>query len=377
MKNWIGLGILVLVCAVACRQDLELPEAPQPEVLSLNLPDELLNYDFNLPDHVADNLQLAVYAYNNTPSYNSITDAGATLGRVLFYDPRLSEDNSISCSSCHFQENAFSDPKRFSVGINGQETPRNSMSLLNQRYYQDFFWDMRADGLEAQVLLPIQDHGEMGSDLEELIAELNGYPEYASLFEAAFESPEITEESISYALAQFIRSIVSFDSKYDQNFSNDFQGFSQLELDGKDLFFGGDLKCNQCHTGLNFFTRLEAVSNGLEAQSVDSGLYNKTGTTTDIGRFKIVSLRNLTMTAPYMHDGRFETLEEVVEHYASNIQPHANLDERLTVENMDGGTPLVFDLTDYEKESLVAFLHTLTDYTVIEDERFSDPFVRE
>lgn len=344
---------------------------------TLVLPDVPDDYSLNLPAHISGDQQLAIYAANNNSLGNFTTDAGATLGRVLFYDKRLSENNSISCSSCHFQSNAFSDPATFSEGIHGQMTGRNSMTLLNMRYFRDFFWDMSASLLENQVLQPIAHPGEMDSDLDALILELEEVEEYPQLFDAAFGDDQVSTERISYALAQFIRSMVSFESKFDEGYVSEYTNFTQLELDGKDVFFNAGTRCNQCHTGLNFFTRLEPMMNGLESDPVDPGYFAVTGNAENNGQFKVKSLRNIELTAPYMHDGRFETLEEVVEHYNSGIQPHPNLDGRLTVEYEDGGTPLEMNLSEYEKEALVAFLKTLTDHTIAEDQRFSDPFVYE
>jgi len=411
MRKYISLIVLiVLISLIACQNDdliIDQPNAPigtEPTILdtmiidtlvvdtilvdtldfidtlhvdsfSFELPENILNYEnLNLPAHIATNPQLSVYAFENTPSSNLISNEGATLGRVLFYDPRLSVNNTVSCSSCHHQDKAFSTNDKFTIGLHGALSKRNSMSLINMQYFRDFFWDMEADGLEQQVLLPILDETEMGQNLDSLnekLAQLEGYPD---LFEAAFGTSDVTSDRISKALSQFIRSIVAFNSKFDQGVSTNFSNFSPIETDGYNLFYGGDLKCNHCHNSYNFFTRLEPAMNGLVVDTNDLGFYNKTNNLDDIGKFKIVSLRNIELTAPYMHDGRFETLEEVIEHYNSGMVAHPNLDSRLTVEHEDGGTPLTFNMTQYEKDALVAFLKTLTDNDVLNAEKYSNPF---
>ncbi|WP_306641591.1 cytochrome-c peroxidase [Sanyastnella coralliicola] len=372
---------LLAVCAVviliaACKKDKEIPSEEQEVRYELVLPEEPFDYAYlGLPDHVANNTQLNVYAANNEPSGNPITNEGATLGRVLFYDRALSVDNTMSCASCHQQAFAFTDPRQFSIGVHGDVTRRNSMSLLNMRYFRDFFWDMSADGLEAQVLMPIVDPTEMDQDLESLLVELSETEHYPALFEAAFGDPEITTDRISRAMAQFIRSIVSFDTKFDDGVPTNFANFNEQETLGKDLFYSGEFGCNQCHNSYNFFTRLEPANNGLETMTVDSGYYVNTGNPDHIGMFKIVSLRNVEVTGPYMHDGRFATLEEVMDHYSDNLQAHPNLDERLTTGTENGDPPLQMNLTDEEKQAMIAFMKTLTDHAVMQDLKFSDPFV--
>ena len=222
--------------------------------------------------------------------------------------------------------------------------------------------------------MPIQDAVEMGMTLPEVTGRLQAIPHYHPLFTNAFGNDSITHEHISRALAQFVRSIASYRTRYDAGEANGFADFTPLELDGKALFYNGATKCNHCHMTANFHNR-EARNNGLDAVYTDNGLGEFTGDSDDNGRFKVPSLRNAERTAPYMHDGRFNTLEEVVEHYNSGVQAHPNLDDRLTVEGMTGGTPLQMGLTLYEKQALVAFLKTLTDVPLLMDPRFSDPFM--
>jgi cytochrome c peroxidase len=249
----------------------------------------------------------ALDLFESIPNDNPITNAGATLGRVLFYDTDLSRDHSISCASCHKQAHAFSDDVAFSVGINNAVTPRNSMALFNLQFSRRFFWDRRSNSLESQVLQPIQHPGEMDLSLEELISRLESSPFYPTLFSSAFGDETITEDRISKALAQFTRSIRSFKSKYDEGLVSDFSNYSAQELEGKDLFFNGITRCNQCHMTVNFYTP-GALNNGLEVEYADGGVQNVSENESDNGRFKVVSLRNIEITAPYMHDGRFNTL---------------------------------------------------------------------
>lgn len=316
---------------------------------------------------------------DNTPVDNPITDEGATLGRVLFYDTLLSANNTVSCASCHIQTFGFSDPRKLSVGFDHGLTGRQSMSLANARFYErgHFFWDERADTLEDQVLMPIQDAVEMGMTLTELEVKLQDTAYYPALFADAFGDDTVTSDRIARALAQFIRAITSSNSRYDAAVQlgtqqdPDFEAvFTNDEIQGLVLFGqGGDregrnLGCARCH-GSRALTSDDIHNNGLDdGTNGDDGAGN--------GRFKAPSLRNIEFTAPYMHDGRFNTLDEVVEFYNSGVQDHPNLDNRLRGRN---GTPRRLNMTDAEKAALVAFLKTLTDTDLMTDERFSDPFV--
>lgn len=308
----------------------------------------------------------------------TITDAGATLGRVLFYDPQLSADGTVSCSTCHLQAHAFADPSAHSIGISGVPTPRNAMPLFNVRYQRRMFWDGRVIGLENQILEPIAHPDEMGMALADLPARLHSLPYYPDLFAAAFGDTAITPDRVESALAQFIRSIRSYSSRYDEGLSTGFANFTDEEELGRSLFFNGTTRCNQCHSGLTFFSS-QLFINGLEtnyAAAGDAGRGAITGAPEDDGRFRTVSLRNIGLTAPYMHDGRFATLRDVVDFYSDNIQPHPFLDERLTDAGIGppGQAPYQLNLTDQEKDALVAFLHTLTDTTLAEQWWLGDPF---
>jgi cytochrome c peroxidase len=322
-----------------------------------------------------------ILGQDNMPSTNVTTDAGATLGRVLFYDKRLSTNQTIACASCHQREHGFADPRRFSTGFNGGATARNTMGLSNARWYlrRHFFWDERANTLEDQVLMPIQNRVEMGMTLDALTARLGAEPYYTNLFTLAFGTPGITADRISGALAQFVRSIVSTRSKYDQGVPVGFTNFTAQENLGRQIFFGqvGNATCAVCHGTDNFVPGPNINNNGLEFPYVDSGVGGITGRAQDQGLFKVPSLRNIELTAPYMHDGRFATLDEVVEFYNSGVVANPNLSPPLRIPTPPGappGPPLRLNLTTAQKAALVAFLKTLTDTSVTTDPKFSDPF---
>jgi cytochrome c peroxidase len=316
-----------------------------------------------------------ILAQDNMPSNNVTTDPGATLGRILFYDNRLSINQTISCASCHQQAHGFSDPRRFSVGFDGSTGTRNGMGLSNARWYQRrrFFWDERANTLEDQVLMPIQNPIEMGMTLEALTNRLAAEPFYTNLFAAAFGSPAVDTNRISRALAQFVRSIIPVGSKYDTGVSSRFANFTPQENLGRQIFLGqvGNATCAACHGTDNFVPGPALNNNGLEFPYVDRGVGAITGNPADSGKFKVPSLRNIELTAPYMHDGRFNTLEQVVEFYNSEVVDNPNLSPPLRNPN---GTVRRLNLTTGQKAALVTFLKTLTDTNLATDPKLSDPF---
>lgn len=345
---------------------------------ALNLPASPYNYaNPSLPLHLTTPVILGQI---NTPAANPITNAGATLGRALFYDKRLSANQTVSCSSCHQAEHGFSDPRQFSIGFDGRTTDRNSMGLTNARYYlrENFFWDERAATLEVQVLQPIQDELEMGMSLDLLITRLSAEPFYTELFTAAFGSPAIDSNRISRALAQFVRSIISGNSKYDQGVPVNFTNFTASENLGRQIFQGPAGGCAACHGSDNFVPGPAIFNNGLENPYLDKGVGRVTGLAQDEGLFKVNSLRNIALTAPYMHDGRFATLEQVVEFYNSGVVNHPNLSPQLRLPPGPPGSPPPgprrLNLTATQKADLVAFLKTLTDTSLTTDPKFSDPF---
>ncbi len=348
------------------------------------------------------------YAHQEIPDYitkdnmgnQALSDMGATLGRVLFYDKALSSDQTISCASCHKQDLAFSDVLPVSAGINGH-TPRHSMRLINARFAQrnDFFWDGRAASLEDQTTTPIQDHIEMGfsgrsgdPDFNALIERLEDKAYYTVLFRYAFGSEEITEERIQVALAQFIRSIQSFDSKYDsgrQNASNDqqpFANFSTLENQGKQLFLappqfnpngvriGGGLGCGGCHRAPEFDIDPNTLSNAVIA--------NATADDLDLGNFNAPSLRDLfnadgTLNGPLMHNGRFQNMPAVLDHYNAIPDPaelaqNVFIDRRLLPNNQSQRLNITAD----ERAGVIAFIKTLSGKSVYNDPKWSDPFLK-
>lgn len=335
--------------------------------LTLNLPTNLFNYaNVVLPNSF---LAIGTAQEDNTPNNNRITNNGATLGRVLFYDKQLSANNTVSCASCHDQTKSFSDSNVLSIGFEGGLTGRNSMGLANAKYYNNggFFWDERASTLEEQVLIPIQDAVEMGLTLNELQSKVQDDAYYRILFRRAFGDETVTSQRISLALAQFIRSMVSYESKYDvglvqtNNQWASFPNFTASENQGKNLFFSNRTRCSDCHD-TNAFVGDRARNNGLDANITDAGVQR--------GEFKVPSLRNIQLTAPFMHDGRFATITEVVEHYNSGVKNSQDLDGRLR----QGNGVRRLNLSNQEKQALVDFMLTLTDTNFISDEKFSDPF---
>ncbi|MBA4104348.1 MAG: hypothetical protein C0485_01220 [Pirellula sp.] len=367
------IELFALIAAALCGPRSLQAASPGVPALPTATADYVKYAITDLPTHFASG---AVASLKNTPPTNPITNAGATLGRVLFYDERLSHSDGLSCSSCHKQENDFSDPATKSVGFEGGLTGRHSMGLSNGAYYANgkFFWNQRANTLEDQVLMPIQDPVEMGTNLTQLTAELSATTFYPTLFQNAFGTPEVTSDRISKSLAQFVRSMVTYQSKFDAavaagspttpNYAA--AGYTQQEIDGAGLFHGAG-RCNQCHVTAAQIG--DAPRNiGLDADnSADIGV-NPPG----VGQFKTPSLRNAEVRDGYMHDGRFTSLEQVVEFYSTGIQNNPNLDARLKV----GGQPLHLNLTATQKAALVAFLKTLTDQSFLSNELFSDPFVQ-
>lgn len=338
----------------------------------------VLNIDFTAVANYAAPTLPAYYdasVADNTPANNPVTDKTATLGRVLFYDKNLSFNNTISCASCHQQANGFGDNNRFSVGFSGTAfTTAHAMRLGNLRYYApgSAFWDKRAASIEIQASQPIQNAIEMGFDsshggIAALLSKTQGISYYPALFTFAFGDSAITELRIQQALAQFERAIIASNSRWDQGYSLTYNpalpnkglgtaiaSFSAAENRGRALFMGGPANggagCAACHVPPAFALNANSRSNGLDA-----------GETTV---FKSPSLKNVALGSAFMHDGRFSTLDQVVEHYSSGIKAGPALDNRLP--------PPGLNLTTTDKADLVAFLKTLSDTS--SDSRFSNPF---
>lgn len=311
-------------------------------------------------------------------SDNPLTIQGVKLGRMLFYEPMLSRDGSQSCASCHRQEHAFTDTAQFSIGVNGLEGKRQAMSVFNMAWNNnEFFWDGRAHLLRDQSLMPIQDELEMDETLENVVAKLKSSQMYKDQFIRAFGSDEITSEKISLAMEQFMNSIVSNKSKWDRFVAKQ-DTLTASEVRGRILFFteyneflpeesGAD--CAHCHATFNFSNN-RYMNNGLDGDNpADNGREKVTGRAQDIGKFKVTSLRNIELTAPYMHDGRFATLEEVIDHYDHGVVESATLDPTIRPTMATG-----LRLTEQDKQDLIAFLKTLTDYELINNEEYSNPF---
>lgn len=411
--NWLSLVCLALVFGTYRSHAVEGGASRQ-----VRLPEVPFRYsELKVPSYALK----AAERFDNTPPDNPITDHGATLGRVLFYDKTLSKNATVSCASCHKQALAFTDDAPHSIGFAGEKVDRNSMSLVNLRFYRRnrYFWDERAASLEQQVMMPIENPVEMGHSVPALVQQLANDPIYSKLFQSAFGDETVTADRIAKALAQFIRSIVSFNSRYDhgrelaRSVDEPFANFTDQENEGKRLFFG-EARCATCHVDSGrpddqsdlfdlhfsqerqtaFFFINRPVVNGVDTepyqaarntigtatgQSVstpaidydaDVGVGKVSGRKEDIGKFKSPSLRCVDVTGPYMHDGRFRTIEAVVEHYNWSIRPHMNLDPRLQKLDNSGVA-----LPQADVDALVAFLKTLTDDQLLIDPRFSDPFV--
>jgi len=315
----------------------------------------------------------------NIAADNQLTQQTVQLGRMLFYEKLLSKDATMSCASCHRQEHAFSDTARFSIGVHGLPGKRQAMAVFNMAWNENqFFWDGRANLLRDQALKPIQDSLEMAESLANVVSKLSASQVYQDQFTRAFGSSEVNELKISLALEQFMNSITAVDAKYDRYLKGEVS-LTPSEERGRMLYFaeynpffpntsGAD--CAHCHGGNNFENN-NYINNGIQEAGnfSDIGREEVTGDAADRGKMKVTSLRNIELTAPYMHDGRFNTLLEVVEHYNSGIKRSPSLDPALA-NTIDTG--LMLDQQD--KADLVAFLKTLTDEVLLTKEEYSNPF---
>lgn len=375
-----GLAITIYACS---DHQSTVVESETP-----NLPEQAYDYhNLNLPQGTSPNfgnfIDFEIVNGELVPLTNKldITPWGATLGRVLFYDKKLSLNNTVSCGTCHHQDKGFADGKQFSTGFEGRVTTRNSMSIVNPILQNNLFWDSRTKSIHDLSLEPVRNHIEMGMEnLDRLVEKLEKTEYYTPLFKKAFGTEDVTPELISKALSQFVGSITTNRAKHDIGMTNNFQNYSELEKLGMGVF-NGKGQCSSCHGGSNFSALdgpndpygggsfgapgdLRGATNiGLDLVYKDNGLGN--------GKFKIPGLRNIELTAPYMHDGRFKTLEEVVDHYSDGIKPHKHVDTKFT----DGkGNVKQMNLSSIEKKALVAFLKTLTDTEMVNNPRWSDPF---
>lgn len=330
MKKLLFLSILslMIISFFACKKNAE-PTNPGKKV-SLNFPGYFPR-NYSIPEH------------------NQLTDKRIELGKMLFFDTNLSKDKKISCASCHKPEFAFSDAgKAVSDGVNGGKTTRNSPMIFNAVYQNAFFLDGRVKSLEAQALGPLTHPQEMGMTEKEIVDVVKNNPEYKKRFKECYG--EVNIENICAAIASFERSIISTNSPFDRDMQGDTTALTPAQKRGRALFFSFKIGCQKCHNGHNLTNR-EFMNIGLDEEYKDQGLYNITKKEQDKGKFITPSLRNVALTAPYMHDGRFKTLEEVIDFYATGGKEHPN----------KAGQMNSFTITLAQKADLIAFLHSLTD----------------
>jgi len=367
-------GILLIIASAvlfnACRKDPSLPEEKAPYSVTYINPKSIFPDKYGMPALPAD---------------NPLTEEGVYLGRMLFYDPVLSIDSSISCSSCHSQQHAFADTKPYSTGVFGLTTNRNAQPLFNLAYSRVFFWDGRQKTLRELVLEPIQAHNEMAMTLPYLRKRLSAIPRYRDAFRKAFNSePDVF--NMTLAMEQFLLTIVSKDSRFTQMWPGNFNILTQEEKTGLQLFNGlvdedpvtgalrGGADCFHCHGSV--FAQANnpnfggIANNGLDAVITDKGFGGISGKNMDIGTFKTPSLLNISLTAPYMHDGRFATLDEVIDHYSDHIKfTSPNLNPQIKVHG-----PKQRLLDPQQKAALKAFLLTMTDTVFIKNPAYKNPF---
>lgn len=379
-----GAALLI----VSCKENPEFdyvyytPEEYKLISQSLNLPQLPESYTPELASHLT-RFGLGV------PPINSDR---ATLGRVLFYDKNLSSDQTVSCASCHRQEIGFADDRAVSLGVESRAGQRNSIALSSvanfAAYYGSdingpgaipFFWDNRAGTASDQNMASMLNPLEMNMEPHEIEAAVKGAEYYKPLFKKAFGDEDISAQRISLAIAEFVNAMGSYQSRFDAganatingqfgfpNYDVDFSNFSPSENRGKAIYMAN---CASCHSA-NFGRPAKVFSNnGLDAVTTDQGVGGITGVTSQRGTFKVPTLRNIALSAPYMHDGRFPTLSAVVDHYSNGIQNHPNLGHELRT----GSQPVKMNFTAQQKEDLIAFLGTLTDDIFRQDQRFSDP----
>ena len=347
-KGILKLVFVILMASMvllACERDVAIPKEATPFEVKLIIPS-------NFPQ--------PVYNFEDNP----LTKAGFILGRKLFYDPKLSRDNSISCGSCHQSFAGFAHSEhRLSHGINGQFGTRNSPGLSNLIWQKTFMWDGGVNHIELQPLAPIANPVEMDEKMDNIITKLTASEEYRNAFKTVFGDEKIDTKRIMLALTQFMGMLNSYNSRYDKYVRGESDGsFSKEELNGLNLFRS---KCASCHTE-PLFTDNSFHNNGLPIDPVlnDIGRMKITQNVADSMVFKTPSLRNVDVTAPYMHDGRFKTLKLVLAHYTNGIHTSSTLDPKL----LNG-----IALTPQEQNDIIRFLQTLTDYSFITDERFAEP----
>ena len=327
---------LFLLLSIGCKQNP--PEVKPPEL-----------YQLNIPDHFPD---------VPIPDDNPLTVDKVKLGKKLFYDPILSLDNTISCASCHLADNGFADPRRLSFGVDNTRGKRNSMALINLAYAQSFFWDGANPTLEDQAIHPIISEIEMKGDPATIEERLKAHAEYPDLFTEAFDAPP-SMSTIIDALACFERTMISANAPYDKYVQGDTSALTPSQVRGMLLFETEQAECFHCHAGYNF-TDGSFQNNGLYNTYEDPGRMDITGNSRDAGKFKVPTLRNIEYTAPYMHDGNFKTLEQVMDHYARGGSDHPN--KNLFIGNIN--------LSEQDKQDLINFLKALSDEEFINNPEF-------
>ncbi|MFT5860142.1 MAG: cytochrome c peroxidase [Flavobacteriaceae bacterium] len=355
--KYLLLSFVLIVAVLSCKKD-KVPYIPTP-------------YELNIPSHFP---QMII------PADNPMTLEGVDLGRKLFYEKLLSGDNTMACAECHSPESAYSDPNQFSTGIDGVQGGRNSMPLINLGWNQSFFWDGRAKTLEDQILMPVEDPIEMHESWVNAVAELSESAEYREKFAQAFGEEGIDKIKAAKAIAQFLRTMISGESKYDvmYKFENGlslssgeqvtYGSVTPSEWAGYDLFKslnGAD--CFHCHNGPLMQVQ-KFSNNGLDASFSDLGRGAVTGNSSDDGKFKVPTLRNIAQSAPYMHDGRFVSLDDVIDHYSHFVQMSPTIDPLIEFASQGG-----VQLDAFEKDLLKQFLLTLTDDTFLNNPDFQEP----
>jgi cytochrome c peroxidase len=303
------------------------------------------------------------------PKDNPLTVEGVELGKHLFFEKLLSGDNTLSCSGCHTNETGFTDSRQFSIGIDGVAGNRNSMVIQNIAWSPTFFWDGSANSLEKQVFEPVTNPIEMHETWPNAVNKLMNNPKYPKMFYKAFGTTKIDSTHVAKALAQFMRTLISGNSKFDK-FRRGEITLTPEELEGFNLFMALDgADCFHCHPNNAFFTDFGFHNNGLDLIPQDNGRAIVTGASTDIGKFKAPTLRNLEFSAPYMHDGRFATLDELIDFYSEGVHHDSPNISPLMEFSFQGGVAL----NSSEKTALKAFLLTLSDPDFINNPNFKDP----
>jgi cytochrome c peroxidase len=355
--------------------------APAPEPGRPTLPSVTAQYaDAELALPFVFQAPTALALLRDTAADNPVTDAGATLGRVLFFDKRLSGTNTAACASCHEHDRAFTSSTTFGAGAAGIQAKRKVMTLPNVRYNTQHAWFsvMSEASLEDLPLKPIQNPEELASSMPLVVQKLAATDFYPPLFQAAFGSPQISSDRIGTAIAQFLRAIISYRTKYDQANNPPTNGpgdpasvLTAEELRGMQIFQGdAGISCENCHE-VYAQTNSWQANNGLDVLPTDGAQFSPLTRGQNLGVFRAPSLRNVALTAPYMHDGRFATLRDVIDHYDHGIVSSPYTDSRL---ELSDGTPIQMNLSDADKDALEAFLNTLTDSALLADPKFMDPF---